>query len=86
MRRALVLLSCLAVAFSPGCAFHRSVSKSLAEKRSREKEARGAASQWLALVDAVSLRPWGSDFFRLVRDHSDVFTALPPHLHDGRMS
>ena len=53
MRRALVLLSCFAVAFSPGCAFHRSVSKSLAEKRSREKGAREAATLWLALVDAA---------------------------------
>ena len=31
---------------------HRSVSKSLADKRVREKEARGAALEWLALVDA----------------------------------
>lgn len=31
---------------------HRSVSKSLADKRAREKEARAAALEWLALVDA----------------------------------
>ena len=31
---------------------HRSVSKSLADKRVREKEARAAALEWLALVDA----------------------------------
>ncbi|MBB5156771.1 alpha/beta fold hydrolase [Saccharopolyspora phatthalungensis] len=37
----------------------------------------------LALVDAVSVRPWGSDFFRLVRENSEVFAALPPHLHEA---
>ncbi|GAA2788619.1 alpha/beta hydrolase [Saccharopolyspora taberi] len=37
----------------------------------------------LALVDAVSLRPWGSEFFRLVRDNAEVFAALPPHLHEA---
>jgi len=37
----------------------------------------------LALVDVVALRPWGSDFFRLVRDHADVFAALPPAVHEG---
>lgn len=31
---------------------HRSVSKSLAEKREREKETRAAALHWLQLVDA----------------------------------
>lgn len=37
----------------------------------------------LALVDAVGVRPWGSDFFRLVNAHADVFGALPPHLHEA---
>jgi pimeloyl-ACP methyl ester carboxylesterase len=37
----------------------------------------------LALVDVVALRPWGSDFFRLVRDHDEVFTALPSAIHEG---
>ncbi|MGP4015079.1 alpha/beta fold hydrolase [Saccharopolyspora sp. 5N708] len=37
----------------------------------------------LALVDAVSVRPWGSEFFRLVQDNSEVFAALPPHLHEA---
>jgi pimeloyl-ACP methyl ester carboxylesterase len=37
----------------------------------------------LALVDAVSVRPWGSDFFRLVHDNAEVFAALPPHLHEA---
>jgi pimeloyl-ACP methyl ester carboxylesterase len=39
----------------------------------------------LALVDVVALRPWGSDFFRLVRDHADVFEALPPAVHEGAL-
>ncbi|QUX26569.1 alpha/beta fold hydrolase [Nocardiopsis akebiae] len=43
----------------------------------------GAAYDRLALVDAVSVRPWGSDFFRLVNANADVFAALPPHLHEA---
>ncbi|HEX4641764.1 MAG TPA: DUF4019 domain-containing protein [Chthoniobacterales bacterium] len=54
MRRALIVLSCLAVGFSPSCALHRSAEKSLAEKRTREKEARAAATEWLALIDAAN--------------------------------
>ncbi|OOC53739.1 MULTISPECIES: alpha/beta fold hydrolase [Nocardiopsis] len=41
------------------------------------------AYERLALVDAVSVRPWGSDFFRLVNANADVFAALPPHLHEA---
>lgn len=37
----------------------------------------------LALVDIVALAPWGSEFFGLVRDHPDVFAALPPAIHEG---
>jgi pimeloyl-ACP methyl ester carboxylesterase len=37
----------------------------------------------LALVDVVAVRPWGSDFLRLVRDNVDVFAALPPAMHEG---
>jgi pimeloyl-ACP methyl ester carboxylesterase len=37
----------------------------------------------LALVDVVALAPWGSDFFRLVRDHAEVFMAIPPAIHEG---
>lgn len=39
----------------------------------------------LALVDVVALAPWGSDFFRLVAAHADVFTALPPAVHEGAL-
>lgn len=40
----------------------------------------------LTLVDAVVLRPWGSDFFRLVRDHAEVFGALPASIHRGLLA
>ncbi len=43
----------------------------------------GASYASLALVDVVALRPWGSPFFRLVHDHADVFTQLPPAIHRG---
>jgi pimeloyl-ACP methyl ester carboxylesterase len=39
----------------------------------------------LALVDVVALAPWGSEFFRLVRDNADVFSALPPAVHEGAL-
>ncbi|MDT0303727.1 alpha/beta fold hydrolase [Streptomonospora wellingtoniae] len=41
----------------------------------------GASYSRLALVDAVSLRPWGSDLFRLVADNPGVFSALPAPMH-----
>jgi pimeloyl-ACP methyl ester carboxylesterase len=43
----------------------------------------GATYASLALVDVVALRPWGSPFFRLVAEHADVFTQLPPAIHRG---
>jgi len=52
MRRSLIFVVCLCFALFQGCAFQRSASKSLAEKRVREKETRAAALEWLALVDA----------------------------------
>jgi len=39
----------------------------------------------MALVDVVALAPWGSDFFRLVREHADVFSALPSAVHEGAL-
>lgn len=39
----------------------------------------------LALVDVVALAPWGSDYFRLVREHAEVFTALPTAIHEGAL-
>lgn len=53
MRRVLALLTCICLASAPGCALHRSAAKSLAEKRARESEARAAAAEWLALIDAA---------------------------------
>lgn len=44
---------------------------------------RGVDYASLALVDVVALAPWGSDFFRLVRDHVDVFEGLPPAIHEA---
>lgn len=35
----------------------------------------------LMLWDVVTLEPWGSPFFRLVAEHSEVFAALPGALH-----
>jgi pimeloyl-ACP methyl ester carboxylesterase len=37
----------------------------------------------LALVDVVALAPWGSPFYRLVRDHDSVFEQLPAAIHEG---
>jgi pimeloyl-ACP methyl ester carboxylesterase len=45
----------------------------------------GRAVASLALVDVVALRPWGSEFFRLVREHAEVFTALPSAVHEGAL-
>lgn len=43
----------------------------------------GARYRSLALVDVVALAPWGSEFFRLVGDHAEVFARLPPALHEA---
>jgi pimeloyl-ACP methyl ester carboxylesterase len=43
----------------------------------------GARYRSLALVDVVALAPWGSDFFRLVAGNAEVFTQLPPALHEA---
>lgn len=37
----------------------------------------------LCLVDVVALAPWGSPFFRLVKEHAGVFAQLPPAVHRG---
>ncbi|KUL20978.1 alpha/beta fold hydrolase [Streptomyces regalis] len=41
----------------------------------------GTTYRALALVDPVALAPWGSPFFRLVGEHSEVFEQLPSVLH-----
>jgi pimeloyl-ACP methyl ester carboxylesterase len=45
----------------------------------------GATVGSLALVDVVALAPWGSEFFRLVREHADVFGAVPGAVHEGAL-
>lgn len=40
-----------------------------------------ASYRGLALVDPVALAPWGSPFFRLVGQNTEVFEQLPPPLH-----
>lgn len=45
----------------------------------------GASYASLALVDVVALRPWGSEFFRLVAEHPEVFEAQPPLVHRGAL-
>ncbi|RPF22910.1 alpha/beta fold hydrolase [Myceligenerans xiligouense] len=41
----------------------------------------GSEYAGLFLWDVVTLDPWGSPFFRLVAEHTDVFTQLPAALH-----
>ncbi|KPC65834.1 alpha/beta hydrolase [Streptomyces sp. NRRL F-6602] len=41
----------------------------------------GARYSRLALVDAVASAPWGSDTYRLLGGHAEVFTRLPSFLH-----
>lgn len=35
----------------------------------------------IVLVDAVSVAPWGSSFYRLVRDYPGVFRQIPGYMH-----
>jgi pimeloyl-ACP methyl ester carboxylesterase len=39
----------------------------------------------LCLVDVVALRPWGSPFFRLVKENAGVFAQLPASVHRGAL-
>jgi pimeloyl-ACP methyl ester carboxylesterase len=39
----------------------------------------------LVLVDVVALRPWGSEFFRLVAEYPQVFARLPRAIHEGAL-
>jgi hypothetical protein len=67
MRRALLVLICLAIGFLPGCAIHRSVTNAATEKRTREKEARAAAEEWLTLLEKA--------------DYAAAYAAEPARLH-----
>ena len=66
MRRALLVLAFLGIGLLPGCAIHRSVTKSVVEKRTREKEVRAAAEEWLGLIDSA--------------DYAAAYAAEPPRL------
>ena len=37
----------------------------------------------IALLDPVALGPWGTPFFRLVRDNVEVFQQLPATIHEA---
>ncbi len=37
----------------------------------------------LALLDVVALRPWGSEFYRLMRSHGEVFAQFPQAQHEA---
>jgi pimeloyl-ACP methyl ester carboxylesterase len=40
----------------------------------------------IALLDPVALGPWGSPFFRLVRDNVEVFRQIPAVIHEAIVS
>lgn len=35
----------------------------------------------IALIDPVAVGPWGSPFYRLVREHVEVFQQIPAYMH-----
>lgn len=37
----------------------------------------------LVLIDAVAVRPWGSSFFRQVREHEAAFAGVPAYMHEA---
>lgn len=41
----------------------------------------GCDFERIVLMDAVSVAPWGSPFFRLVRDYPGVFEQIPGYMH-----
>lgn len=43
----------------------------------------GASFRRLVLVDPVAVRPWGTGFFNLAKQHADVLLQLPDPVHDG---
>jgi pimeloyl-ACP methyl ester carboxylesterase len=45
----------------------------------------GRSMAALALVNVVAVGPWGTPFFRLVREHAAVFEQLPDAIHEGVM-
>lgn len=43
----------------------------------------GRAFRRLVLVDAVAVRPWGTGFFQLAKEHHEVLRELPGPVHQG---
>lgn len=43
----------------------------------------GCAFEQIVLMDAVSVAPWGSPFFRLVQDYPGVFAQIPGYMHQA---
>lgn len=40
----------------------------------------------IALVDAISVSPWGSPFYRLVKDYPGVFRQIPGYMHQAMLA
>ena len=40
----------------------------------------------IALIDAVALSPWGTPFYRLVREYVGVFRQIPAYMHEAMMA
>ena len=40
----------------------------------------------IALIDAVALSPWGSPFYRLVREYVGVFKQIPAYMHKAMVA
>ena len=46
----------------------------------------GCDFERIVLVDAVSVAPWGSPFYRLVQDYPGVFGQIPGYMHRAMMA
>jgi len=43
----------------------------------------GRAFDKMVLIDPVALSPWGSPFFRHVREHEAAFAGVPDYIHEA---
>jgi pimeloyl-ACP methyl ester carboxylesterase len=41
------------------------------------------AFEKIVLIDPVSLSPWGSPFFKHVKEHEDAFSGVPGYIHEA---
>jgi pimeloyl-ACP methyl ester carboxylesterase len=46
----------------------------------------GCDFERIVLMDAVSVAPWGSPFYRLVQDYPGVFGQIPGYMHRAMMA